>query len=74
MTILVVVLILLYYGLHQDFWNWYAARPLAFGFLPPGLLYHAFYTLGAAVFMAFLVRFAWPRDLELWADTENTPK
>jgi hypothetical protein len=51
------------YLLHQDCWNWNLAGPLLFGFLPVGLWYHAAYTLIAAVLMAVLVRFAWPREL-----------
>jgi hypothetical protein len=62
------ILVLLYWALHQDFWNWTAATPLTFGFLPPGLTYHALYTLGIAVLMWVLVRLAWPAELE--ADAE----
>ncbi|MDW8308557.1 MAG: hypothetical protein RMK20_04200 [Verrucomicrobiales bacterium] len=54
--------------LHQDCWNWARARPLIFGVLPPGLAYHALYAIGCAVVMALLVRFAWPRELELPGD------
>lgn len=64
-----ILLVLVYYGLHQDFWNWREASPLTFGFLPPGLSYHALYTLGIAVLMWILVRFAWPTALE--ADAER---
>ncbi|MFN7918605.1 MAG: DUF3311 domain-containing protein [Bryobacteraceae bacterium] len=52
------------YVLHQDSWFWRDARPLAFGFLPIGLAYHALYTLAAALLMAALVRWAWPKHLE----------
>jgi len=64
------------YVLHQDFWNWKKAQPLLFGFLPPGLAYHAFYSVLAAVMMAFLVKFAWPSHLEADADEppKNTPE
>jgi hypothetical protein len=58
------ILVLAVYLLHQDCWNWTNAEPLWFGFLPPGLAYHAGYCLLAAALMAVLVRFAWPRDLE----------
>jgi hypothetical protein len=58
------LLVLAAYALHQDFWNWSAARPLALGFIPVGLLYHALYTIGAALLMALLVRCAWPAHLE----------
>lgn len=52
------------YLLHQDTWFWREARPLVFGFLPIGLAYHALYTLLAALLMAALVRWAWPKHLE----------
>lgn len=63
-TLLVVLSIGAFYLLHQDWWNWTAARPLAFGFLPVGLWYHALYTIGAALLMAALVRWCWPSHLE----------
>ena len=47
--------------LHQDSWNWRAARPFVAG-LPVGLWYHALYTLAAAGLMALLVRYFWPED------------
>jgi hypothetical protein len=52
------------YAAHQDWWNWRGAEPIAFGFLPIGLFYHACYTLVATLLMAALVRLAWPSDLE----------
>jgi hypothetical protein len=52
------------YALHQDFWYWLDARPLAFGFLPIGLWYHAVYTLAVSALMWLLVRAAWPSHLE----------
>jgi predicted exporter len=57
-------LILVMYVLHQDVWLWRSARPLAFGFLPVGLTYHAIYCLLAAALMWGLARFAWPHHLE----------
>ena len=70
MKISILLLLAVYYALHQDFWNWTAARPLIFGFLPIGLLYHAIYAAGAALLMMFLVRHAWPEGLEEWAQKE----
>jgi hypothetical protein len=64
---LLTFLVIVVYLLHQDFWNWNRARPLIFGFLPIGLAYHAAYSVLAALTMALLVKFAWPRHLE---DTE----
>jgi hypothetical protein len=63
-TIALTLLVLAVYVLHQDFWNWAKAEPLAFGFLPVGLAYHAGYSVLAAVTMAVLVKFAWPKHLE----------
>ena len=57
-------LIVLLAVLHQDFWNWARATPLAFGFLPLGLTYHVVYALACAGLMGLLVRFAWPTELE----------
>ena len=60
------------YLLHQDVWFWRAARPLAFGFLPIGLSYHAVYCLLVAVLMWGLTRYAWPTDLEQPSDSGST--
>lgn len=56
--------IALLYVLHQDVWFWRQARPLAFGFLPVGLAYHALYCVAVAVLMWTLTRVAWPAHLE----------
>lgn len=61
-----VVLSLLVLGvflLHQDFWNW-RKSDLVLGLLPVGLAYHAAYAILAAVMMWLLVKFAWPRQLD----------
>lgn len=70
MKLRIIVLLFIYYALHQDFWNWNTARPLLFGFLPIGLAYHALYAAGAAALMAFVVKVAWPTELEKWAEQE----
>jgi hypothetical protein len=61
---LLAILTIVLYVLHQDVWLWTSARPLAFGFLPAGLFYHAVYTLAAAGLMMIAVRWAWPSHLE----------
>jgi hypothetical protein len=66
----ILLVLLAFYALHQDFWNWNSARPLLFGFLPIGLAYHALYTLAATGLMTLLVRWAWPHRLETWAGKE----
>ncbi len=63
-TLLLTLLVLAVYVLHQDFWNWKQAQPLVFGFLPIGLAYHAAYSILASITMAILVKFAWPTHLE----------
>lgn len=63
-TLLLTLLIAAVYLLHQDSWNWKSADPLVFGFLPVGLAYHAGYSILAAIMMAVLVKFAWPKHLE----------
>jgi hypothetical protein len=62
--LLLTILILAIYVLHQDFWNWKKTEPLIFGFLPIGLAYHAGYSILAAILMAVLVKVAWPKHLE----------
>ena len=62
--VLLTLLVFAVYLLHQDFWDWKRATPLIFGFLPVGLAYHAAYSVLAALTMAVLVRFAWPKHLE----------
>jgi hypothetical protein len=63
-ALLVTVLVVLVYFLHQDFWNWKKTDPLVFGFLPIGLAYHAGYSILASILMAVLVWIAWPKHLE----------
>ncbi len=53
--------------LHQDFWNWDNPK-LVFGFMPIGLAYHALYSLVAVAFWAIVMKFAWPTELEEWAE------
>ena len=59
-----VLLVVGFYLLHQDFWLWRAAKPLVLGFLPVGLFYHACYSVAAAAVMWLLVKYAWPSHLE----------
>jgi Protein of unknown function (DUF3311) len=61
---LLVAATLALYALHQDVWFWRDARPLVFGFLPIGLVYHALYSVAASGLLWLLVRWAWPSHLE----------
>ena len=57
-----VLLVLVLFVLHQDFWWWTDARPVVFGILPIGLFYHVAYTLVTALVLWALVRFRFPAD------------
>jgi hypothetical protein len=61
--LLLLLLVAGVYVLHQDFWNW-KNSDVVLGFLPVGLAYHAGYSILAAILMAVLVKFAWPKHLE----------
>jgi hypothetical protein len=53
--------------LHQDCWNW-SNQSLLFGFMPIGLAYHATFSVLAACVWALAVKFAWPDEVERWAE------
>ena len=63
-TWLLAALVMGFFLLHQDFWNWNRSEPLVFGFLPWGLAYHAAYSAAAALIMLVLVKWAWPVGLD----------
>ena len=63
-VLLLTILGVTVFVLHQDFWNWSSVRPLVFGFLPVGLAYHAGFSILCAITMALFVKFAWPSELE----------
>lgn len=71
---LLLIIVGALYVLHQDFWFWRAARPLAFGFIPIGLFYHACYTIVTALVMWLLVKHAWPSELEERVGGEATAR
>ncbi len=53
--------------LHQDFWFWHD-ETMVLGFLPIGLAYHAGFSVAAASLWFATVKWAWPAELEAWAD------
>ena len=61
--VVLVLLVIAVYVLHQDFWNWSSTRMI--GFLPIGLAYHAMYSVLCALMMFTLVTCAWPAHLEV---------
>ena len=64
---IIVLIAVLLAVLHQDFWNW-DKDTLILGFMPIGLAYHAFYSVAAATLWFFAIKFAWPTELEEWAE------
>jgi len=66
------IIFALLFVLHQDFWLW-NDRTLVMGFMPIGLAYHALFSIAAASLWLAAVKFAWPTDLERWADEGETP-
>jgi len=61
------LLVAVLFVLHQDFW-WWDSRTLVFGFMPIGLFYHACFSAAAAAVWLGAVKFAWPEQVEQWAD------
>jgi len=68
---LLALAVLALYVLHQDVWFWRTERPLVFGFLPIGLVYHACFSGAAALLMWLLVAQAWPQRLEDEAEQDE---
>jgi hypothetical protein len=68
--LLLALLVVALYVLHQDFWFWRASEPLVFGVLPVGLGYHVGYTLAVSLVMWLLVWQAWPGHLEAAAESQ----
>ena len=62
--LLLALVVIAVYVLHQDLWFWREARPLVFGFLPVGLAYHGAYCLAVSALMWLLTSYAWPAHLE----------
>ena len=59
-----VLLVLVLYLLHQDFWFWRTASPVVFGVFPIGLFYHVAYMLVTTGLLWLLVRRCWPAHLD----------
>jgi len=58
------------YLLHNDLWYWNDAR-LVLG-LPIGLFYHFAFSVATSLLMLLLVKYAWPRHLEV--ETKEEPR
>ncbi|RQD75268.1 MAG: hypothetical protein D5R97_06415 [Candidatus Syntrophonatronum acetioxidans] len=60
--VLVIVIVLLMFLLHNNFWSWQldASFPLLFGFMPFAYSYYIFYTVLATVAMYVTIVLIWP--------------
>jgi hypothetical protein len=63
LKIWIVLLALALAFMHQDFWYW-DDPGLVFGVMPVGLFYHAMYSVVVSLFWWWVVRTAWPLDLD----------
>ena len=70
MKMFLIFLVVMLAILHQDVW-WWDDPTLVFGFMPIGLAYHALYSVLAACVWALAVKFAWPVELERFAEGED---
>lgn len=57
--------------LHQDVWFW-SDRTLVLGVVPIGLAYHVGYSFAAATLWYAATRWAWPSEIEDWAEMPTT--
>ena len=66
-------LFILLFILHQDFW-WWDDPSFISGFLPIGLAFHALFSIACSILGWFAIKYAWPDELEKFADDENDEK
>ncbi|MDG1324255.1 MAG: hypothetical protein P8P49_00700 [Opitutales bacterium] len=64
------VLFILLFVLHQDIWWWNDAS-LVLGFMPIGLAFHAGFSIVCAILGWAAIKFAWPHDLEEFAEEDG---
>ncbi|MDA7756355.1 DUF3311 domain-containing protein [Opitutales bacterium] len=65
--IIIWSLFVVLFFMHQDFW-WWNDSELVFGFMPMGLAYHAGFSIACSILGWLAIRFAWPHDLEAFAE------
>jgi len=58
---------------HQDYWWWDSIDPLALGFIPIGLAYHAGVSIAAALLWAMAIKYCWPQYLEEETESGGAP-
>ena len=65
------ILFVLLFILHQDAWWWDDAFSVL-GFMPVGLAFHAGFSIACAILGWAAIKYAWPHELERFADEGNT--
>lgn len=65
-----IIFVVLFF-LHQDVWFW-DDQSLVLGFMPIGLAYHAGFSIAAALLWSSAVKWAWPSDVEAWAEGDES--
>ena len=73
MKTLIIAAAVLLAIVHQDFWWWTEVDPIIFG-MPIGLAYHVIFSLLAGVLWFLATRYAWPHELEDWAEGQTQSK
>ncbi|XZE18556.1 DUF3311 domain-containing protein [Pirellulaceae bacterium SH449] len=70
------ILFVVLFVLHHDFW-WWNDSTMVLGILPIGLAWHAGFSIAASVFWVLAIRYAWPSEVERWAeeaDNSDSPR
>jgi len=63
------ILFWMLFVLHHDFWWWNDAS-VVLGFVPIGLAWHSLFSLLSAGLWMLALKYAWPADVEAWAEEE----
>lgn len=66
-------LFFLLFILHQDFW-WWDDSYLVLDVLPIGLAFHAGFSIVCAILGWAAIKYAWPYELEQFAEEDNHEK
>jgi cyanate permease len=70
---LIWLLFCVLFVLHQDFW-WWGDESIVLGFMPIGLAWHVGFSMAAALLWLAALKWAWPSEVEEWAnEPEEAP-
>jgi hypothetical protein len=54
------IMVIVFYLLRHDIWNWDKIGPLLFGWMPVALWYHLVYVIISAGVIYIFMKFCWP--------------